>query len=142
MPTNGDFKKYFDSLNKRFDSLEKQFDTVNKRFDAIEATLKAQGDSILSMQDTLAVVLRTTTANTNQIKRLTARVGSLEKEVERLDIGQTVLIKMVTDIRSLESGKTVELKEVRYDEVGQTLTGIVREKLKAYGKRKKRLDGN
>ncbi len=166
MNGNGDFAKYFDALNKRldvkfdaidkrFDALNKQlevkFDAIDKRFETIEETLKAHGEAITSLQDSQALVLKTMTAIANAVKRLDERVISLEGRVGRLEerserIEQRLtrvengidgLIKMVTDIRGLESGKPLELKEVRYDEVAHTLTGIVREKKVKYGRKKK-----
>lgn len=141
METDGNFRKYFDALNKR---LEKQFQSIDKRFDAIEATLKAHGEAIRSLQDTQALLLTTMTAIANAVKRLDERVSSLENRVEklenkvdRLDHDMGVLTKMVIEIRGLESGKKLELKEVRYDEVEKTLTGTVREKHVQYRRKKK-----
>ena len=82
-------------------------------------------------------MIRTITGLSNQFKNLDKRVERLEKDVERLGNGQTALIKMVTDVKGLESGKTLELKNVRYDDATQILTGVVREKSKRYDKRKK-----
>ena len=127
METNGDFRKYFDALNKRLDN----------DFRAVEDKLEAHGQSILSTQDSLGVVIRTLTGLSNQFKNLDKRVGRVEKDVERLENGQTALIKMVSDIKGLESGTTLELKNVRYDDATQVLTGVVREKSKRYGTRKK-----
>ena len=148
METNGDFKKYFNALNKRldvafeaidkrfaavdarFDGIERRFEAIEQHLDGIEQTVEVQGQAILSMQDSLATVIRTTTLLATQFKKL-------EKRVERLEIGQTELIKMVMEIRGLESGKKLELKNVQYDKADQTLTGTIREKPKRYGRNKK-----
>ena len=134
METNGDFRKYFDALNKRLD----------KSFGDIEATLKAHGESIRSLQNSQALLLTTVTAIANALKRLDERVSSLETRVEkletkvdRLENGMDALIKMVTEIRGLESGKKLELKEVRYNDAEKTLTGIVRERSVKYRRKKK-----
>ncbi len=141
METDGDFKKYFDTLNKRLDvnfaAIDRRFETIEQRLDGmeqrlerLEQTVGVQGQAILSMQDSLATVIRTTTHLATQFKKL-------EKRVERLEIGQTEIIKMVMEIRGLESGKKLELKEVQYDKANQTLTGTIREKPKRYGRKKK-----
>ncbi len=161
METNGDFKKYFDALNKRLDG---EFGTIDKRLVALESSVKAQGQLVLAMQQTQTMLSDSMVLLIREVKELKARVGgleqrvgsleqragsleqrasSLEHSVERLEIGQTELIKMVTRIDTrlsdFESGKKFELKEVRYDEAAQTLTGVIREKKTLYkGKTKKR----
>ena len=84
------------------------------------------------------------TAIANALKRLDERVSSLETRVEKLEIkvdrlenGMEALIRMVTEIRGLESGKKLELKEVRYNETEKTMTGIVRERRVKYRRKKK-----
>ncbi|MEK7249955.1 MAG: hypothetical protein AAB209_05965 [Bacteroidota bacterium] len=154
METNGDFKKYFDALNKRLDG---EFGTIDKRLVALESSVKAQGQLVLAMQQTQTMLSDSMVLLIREVKELKARVGgleqrvgsleqrasSLEHSVERLEIGQAELIKMVTRIDTrlsdFESGKKFELKEVRYDEAAQTLTGVIREKKTLYiGKTKKR----
>ncbi|MBI5474248.1 MAG: hypothetical protein HY961_18080 [Ignavibacteriae bacterium] len=155
MDTNGEFKKYFDALNKRldvnfeaidkrFEAIDKRFEAIDKRFEAIEKPLdflqekgEAQGQSILSLHDSLATVIRIVSLHSTLLKNIEKRVSRLEKRVERLEIGQNELIKMVADIRGIESGQKLELKGVQYNAANQTLTGVIREKARRYATKRK-----
>jgi chromosome segregation ATPase len=148
METNGDFRKYFDDLNrllgekfnaidKRFDGVDKRLHNIEKRLDVVESSLEVHGQLISAMQKTQQVLSDSMVLLIREVRELRTRVEKVESEIERLERGQTELIKMVTEIRGLESGKPLQLKEVRYDEVGHTLTGVVREKSVKYGRKKK-----
>lgn len=124
--TNGDFRKYFDVLNKKldskFDALDKRFDAVDKRFDIIEkrlavveSRLEVHGQLISAMQKTQQVMSDSMVLLIREVRELRTRFGRVESEIKRLERGQTELIKMVTAIRDLESGKPLQLKEVHYE---------------------------
>lgn len=148
METNGNFKKYFDALNKR---LDRESAAIGKRFDAIEERLNLQGQLITAMQktqqalaDSMVLLIREikdlkamVTSLEERVSSLENRVTSLERRVERLERGQTEIIKMLAAINGLESGKKLELQEVHYDDKTRTLTGTIREPRLKYGRKKK-----
>ena len=134
MKTNGNIKKYFDALNKRLDG---EFGAIGQRFGRIEGRLGALEQLVETMRQHQEKLSRIVAELVKVVEALDERVTNLEKRVERLETGQTVLIKMVTEIRGLESGKKLELKDVRYDDASHSLSGTVREKGKRYGRRRK-----
>jgi hypothetical protein len=79
------------------------------------------------LSDSIVLLIR-------ELKELTRRVTGLENRVERLERGLTEMIRMLADIRGLESGKKLELKEVQYDDKARTLTGTIREQRIKYGR--------
>lgn len=146
METNGNFKKYFDALNKRLDgefaaihkrldAIEGRLDATEGRLDTVEERLALQGQLISAMQKTQQALSDSFVLLIRELKELKRRVTGLESRVERLERGQTEMIKMLADIRGLESGKKLELKEVQYDDKARTRTGTIRERRIKYGRK-------
>jgi tetrahydromethanopterin S-methyltransferase subunit G len=153
MDTNGDFRKYFDDLNnrldakfkaidKRFDAVDKRFDAVNKRLDAVDERLDVLTAVVGDIKVRVELLDHLTTDMqkveqllVQQFEQLNKRVGKIEEALPRI---VALIMELGERVARFASGKQLELREVRYDEASQTLTGIIREKQALYKVKRKR----
>jgi tetrahydromethanopterin S-methyltransferase subunit G len=146
MDTNGDFRKYFDDLNDRLDAkfkaIDKRFNAVDKRFDAVDERLDVLtavvGD--IKVRVELLDLLTTDMQKVQQLlvqqfEQLNKRVGKIEDALPRI---VALIMELGERVARFDSGKQLELREVRYDEASQTLTGIIREQQVLYKKVKRK----
>jgi archaellum component FlaC len=152
MDTNGDFRKYFDDLNNRLDAkfkaIDKRFDAVDKRFDAVDKRLNAVDERLdvltavvgdikvrVELLDDLTTDMqKVEQLLVQQFEQLNKRVGKIEEALPRI---VALIMELGERVARFDSGKQLELREVRYDEASQTLTGIIREKQALYKVKKK-----